>query len=256
MIPLVALTLLWLLSPTTTAFIASSTRTSNIKASPWLLQPPPRDLMMILRADTASETETEEATTATTTDGSTFPSTFNATSVYDQIGIREDQLALGIEAEEVLQYVGTRQALVDRFLKDLPKLDKTKVEAEVDKFLMDAEMLTSLITYEKAMANDKEGMFGSSQAQEDMSWRNPKVVATYAAWIAGGVGFSYVRRTYIDPKFASGEWEPIHLPNPMDLFHSSGDNAATEAITNAALTSMTSTNTHDVWIDAASSSVV
>ena len=31
-------------------------------------------------------------------------------------------------------------------------------------------------------------------------------VATYAAWLVGGVSFGYVRREIIDPKFASGEW--------------------------------------------------
>ena len=44
---------------------------------------------------------------------------------------------------------------------------------------------------------------------------NPKTAATYAAWLAGGLGFGALRQKYIDPKFESGEWSAIKLEWPF-----------------------------------------
>ena len=50
---------------------------------------------------------------------------------------------------------------------------------------------------------------------------NPKTAATYAAWLAGGLGFGALRQKFIDPKFESGEWAPIKLEWPFS--QSAGD---------------------------------
>lgn len=44
---------------------------------------------------------------------------------------------------------------------------------------------------------------------------NPKTIATYGAWLVGGVSFGYIRKEFIDPKFESGEWQPISIELPF-----------------------------------------
>jgi len=44
---------------------------------------------------------------------------------------------------------------------------------------------------------------------------NPKTLATYGAWLVGGLSFGQIRREFIDPKFESGEWQPIRLDLPF-----------------------------------------
>ncbi len=44
---------------------------------------------------------------------------------------------------------------------------------------------------------------------------NPKTLATYGAWLVGGVSFGALRREFIDPKFESGEWKPISIELPF-----------------------------------------
>jgi hypothetical protein len=40
-------------------------------------------------------------------------------------------------------------------------------------------------------------------------------IATYAAWLLGGLSFGWVRSNIIEPKFASGEWSDIHIDLPF-----------------------------------------
>ena len=44
---------------------------------------------------------------------------------------------------------------------------------------------------------------------------NPKTLATYAAWLVGGLSFGAIRKEFIDPKFASGEWSAMSLQLPF-----------------------------------------
>ena len=44
---------------------------------------------------------------------------------------------------------------------------------------------------------------------------NPKTLATYGAWLVGGVSFGVIRKEFIDPKFESGEWQPIRIELPF-----------------------------------------
>lgn len=44
---------------------------------------------------------------------------------------------------------------------------------------------------------------------------NPKTLATYGAWLVGGVSFGYFRKEFIDPKFESGEWKALSFELPF-----------------------------------------
>lgn len=74
-------------------------------------------------------------------------------SIYDKLGFQEDQIALGIEPEDVLEMIGNRDDMIERFIKDNDgKLDKESAAKEVDKFMMDSEMVNMLVSYERAKA--------------------------------------------------------------------------------------------------------
>ncbi|KAL7494776.1 hypothetical protein ACHAWT_003349 [Skeletonema menzelii] len=72
------------------------------------------------------------------------------------LGVEEEKLALGIDADEVLQFLGTREDLVTKFQEDLPNLSSADLQAEVDKFLMDGEMLDMYIKYNQRKAEDPD----------------------------------------------------------------------------------------------------
>lgn len=98
---------------------------------------------------------------------------------------------------------------------------------EVDKFLMDAEMMSAYINYEKKKAS------GSLREEAEANLSNPRIWSTYLAWFFGIFFFNYFRKTYIDPKFASGEWEEIHIKLP---FSGGGADTAADAVSSVAET--------------------
>lgn len=114
-----------------------------------------------------------------------------------------------------------REDLVETFLRDNKSFTRERAEMEVDKFLMDGEMITVYINYKK---NE-----GSMNLREEEAKTNPDpltiLLSIYAAWIGGG----FVKKTYIDPKFESGEWEPIGIGG----FFGKGADAAVDSISSA-----------------------
>jgi len=117
---------------------------------------------------------------------------------------------LGIEPKDVLQWLGTREDMTAKVLKDNRSFDEDRAADEVTKLMMDAEMVNSFIAYEKKKADPN---FIKEIRDETLS--DPRVIAQYIAWIGGGVGFAYFRNKVIEPKFASGEWQPIKIKLPF-----------------------------------------
>jgi hypothetical protein len=37
----------------------------------------------------------------------------------------------------------------------------------------------------------------------------------YAAWLIGGLSFGYIKNEIVEPKFASGEWQSLHINLPF-----------------------------------------
>lgn len=131
-------------------------------------------------------------------------------TIYDKVGFAEDKIAIGVDAADILKYLGTRDDLIAKFESDNPKFDMERAALEVDRFMMDGEMVSKYIAFEKSKL-EKPGMF-REEAEATLS--DPSTWATYAAWIIGGAGFGIVRNKIIEPKFASGEWEEIHIQLP------------------------------------------
>lgn len=147
-------------------------------------------------------TQTEsDLSSSDTTDDSVF---------YSRIGYAEDEIALGIDPKEVLQWLGTREDIEAKILKDNRSFDEERAADEASKLMMDAEMVNSFIAYEKRKADPN---FIKEIRDETLS--DPKVIAQYAAWIGGGVGVAYFRNKVAAPKFASGEWQPLTIKLPF-----------------------------------------
>mmetsp|Transcript_27264 Transcript_27264/g.41025 ORF Transcript_27264/g.41025 Transcript_27264/m.41025 type:complete len:283 (+) Transcript_27264:52-900(+) len=73
-------------------------------------------------------------------------------TIYDKLGFKEDQIAIGIDPDAVLEYIGTRDDIIARFQKDNEGLDEERAAKEADKFMMDSEMVNMLIAYEDKKA--------------------------------------------------------------------------------------------------------
>merc|ERR1711862_913792 len=135
------------------------------------------------------------------------------TTVYDKLGFSEDEIAIGVDPEEVLEWLGTKEQLTAKFLKDNPQFDDERVSTEISRFMLDAEMVDKYIQFER---RKKDPLAIRQEAEESLS--DPSVWGTYAAWIIGGIGFALVKNLYIEPKYASGEWEEIRVTIP-NLFN-------------------------------------
>jgi hypothetical protein len=78
-------------------------------------------------------------------------------------------------------------------------MELERAQTEVDKFILDAEMVNSFIAYEK-----KKSEPGYLKSEAEAALSDPQTWGTYAAWIIGGAGFAYVKNVIIEPKYASG----------------------------------------------------
>jgi hypothetical protein len=118
-----------------------------------------------------------------------------------------------------------REDLVEKILRDNNKFARERAEMEADKFLMDAEMLSLYINYEK----NKD----SVDLREEEG-KNPlqsfSIFGIYAAWLVGGFAFSYIKKTFIQPKIDSGEWEPIDFGGG---FFGKGADVAADSVSSA-----------------------
>lgn len=130
------------------------------------------------------------------------------------IGVEPDDLAIGINATEFLEWVGTKNDLTEKMQTDFKSFSQEKVEKEVEKFMMDAEGVNMYIRYLKDK-KENPAKYAQQALEAELSLSNPKTLATYAAWLVGGVSFGAIRKEFIDPKFESGEWKAISFELPF-----------------------------------------
>jgi len=122
-------------------------------------------------------------------------------SIYERIGVEEDEIGMGIDPEAVLEWIGTRDKLEAKILEDNPKFDKSRVVEEASKLYMDADVLNLMIKFNEKMSDPEY-----AKAYKEMKNANRKVAFTYAGYIGFGVGFSYLNKNILQPKLDSGEW--------------------------------------------------
>jgi hypothetical protein len=136
---------------------------------------------------------------------------------------------------------------VEKILQDNKSFARERAEMEADKFLMDAEMLSLYINYEKNK---------NSMDLREEEGKNPlqsfSIFGIYAAWIVGGFAFSYIKKTFIQPKFDSGEWEPVDFGG----FFGKGAQVAADSVSSAVDTAVPSmAGAIDTISDAATSAM-
>jgi hypothetical protein len=131
-------------------------------------------------------------------------------SPYEQIGIEKEALALGVDVDAVATYIGSKEGLIDRTLADIPSFTRAQAEAEVDKFLLDAEALNMMIQFNKMKAEDPDFVVPETDQDEGLfSFRN--VVALYLVYVAGTSAPPFLRR-WVAEKEAAGEWQGTNIP--------------------------------------------
>jgi hypothetical protein len=133
-----------------------------------------------------------------------------AAGPYERIGVTKEELAIGVDATEFLQWIGSKQELAEKFVRDNKGMTEERALAEVSKFMMDAEMVNAYIKFERNKVENPP----DRKAEAEQTLSDPKTIATYAAWLIGGGSFGYIRKNIIEPKYASGEWEEIHIQLP------------------------------------------
>lgn len=147
-------------------------------------------------------------------------------TVYDRLGFEEEKIGLGINPSEVLQWLGNRDAIVAKFTDDNKGMDPERIQTEVDKFMMDREMVEAFIAYEKRKSDPR-----NLREEAESNLTDPSTWGTYAIWITGGAGFAYVKNVIVEPKYQSGEWEPLHITLPgAEKFAQAAADAAAENV--------------------------
>lgn len=132
-------------------------------------------------------------------------------------------------------------------------MEEERIQEEVTKFMMDREMVESFIAFEKRKADPR-----NLKAEAESNLSDPSTWGVYAVWIAGGAGFAYAKNVIVEPKYASGEWEEIHitLPGAEKFAQAAADKAAAEAAASIPVEAVSSAvDTVSTVVDAASSAI-
>lgn len=96
-------------------------------------------------------------------------------------------------------------------MSDVPSFDRATAEAEVDKFLLDAECLRIYLEFQKRKAEDPEFALPTNNERDEglLSFRN--IVIVYLAYV-GYTTVPVVFRRWVEGKQAAGEWNGSGIP--------------------------------------------
>ena len=96
-------------------------------------------------------------------------------------------------------------------MQDIPSLDRAQAEAEVDKFLLDAECLRIYLEFSKRKAEDPDFALASPEQQEEGLFSFRTVVLVYLGYVAYTTVPTLFRK-YVEAKQATGEWNGSGIP--------------------------------------------
>lgn len=188
-------------------------RSSTIFVATTLLSSGPSTISAFTAAPSRVATTTASTTASSITrNASPLHATLAASELAtmsnaDQItalGISDSsKLALGIDSEEVLEFIGSRDDLLAKFRSDMPSLTADSAEAEVDKFLMDGEMLDVMIKYSQRKAEDPdwEPIY---QPEPNAVVKVVNFASQYAVWLVGGFLLKDVVTNFMAKNAATG----------------------------------------------------
>jgi hypothetical protein len=115
-----------------------------------------------------------------------------------------------------------KENLIARVQEDVTAWSRDQAEEGVRKLLLDAEVLQRLLFYEK----NKEEIASRGLGNEV----GGTTIGTYALWLGVGALIPTLKRTFIDPKFESGEWEKIRISDYLTFLPKFGETASTTSV--------------------------
>mmetsp|Transcript_12595 Transcript_12595/g.16553 ORF Transcript_12595/g.16553 Transcript_12595/m.16553 type:complete len:206 (+) Transcript_12595:185-802(+) len=131
-------------------------------------------------------------------------------STYERIGIKDDELAIDVDPVDVINFLGTREDLIDKALADIPSLDRSKAEEEVSKFLLDSDAVKVYIEYQRRKAEDPDFVVPSGEEDEGFfTVRN--VFILYLSYLASSNSPDAIKE-WVKSKEIAGEWSGTGIP--------------------------------------------
>mmetsp|Transcript_8159 Transcript_8159/g.9405 ORF Transcript_8159/g.9405 Transcript_8159/m.9405 type:complete len:248 (-) Transcript_8159:29-772(-) len=178
-------------------------------------------LKMFFAEDVKNDVKAENTDSENNDDDDDSMSMSMAGSIYDRLGFKEDQIGMNIDPEEVLQWIGDRDAMITRFMNDNDGLKKDEAEKEVDRFMMDAEMVKALITYEQKTA--KGEVYGGDDGPDLFTL----AIGGYAIYIFGSAAKRYLdgkaaADAIVDGVLGGGDSVVVSVGDVIDVAQSSG----------------------------------
>jgi hypothetical protein len=109
-----------------------------------------------------------------------------------------------------LALIFSREDLIAKTLTDISSFDRPTAEAEVDKFLMDYDMVNLYIQYEKELEKNPNFVVPADREKDDglFSFRN--IVAAYIAYLAATT-VPNAFRGYVAKQELAGQWKPTNI---------------------------------------------
>ena len=126
----------------------------------------------------------------------------------------------------------SREDLISKTLSDIPSFNREKAEMEVDKFLMDSEMVNLYIQYEKEV--EKNPSFVVPETQEENSLFSVRnIVFGYLGYVTVTSIPQVIRRLVAEQEVA-GTWKPTNVAFFDDWIEKTSAEATARVIQRAA----------------------
>ncbi|GAX18982.1 hypothetical protein FisN_8Hh203 [Fistulifera solaris] len=134
-----------------------------------------------------------------------------AEEAFETIGIEQEQLAIGIDPREFLNYIGTKQDLLQKTMNDIPSFDEERAKKEVEKFLLDKEAVGMYIQFQKMREQDPNFVVPSEEERDEglFSFRN--ILILYSIYLAYQI-LPNLFLTWVAKKQETGSWEGTNIP--------------------------------------------
>lgn len=107
-------------------------------------------------------------------------------------------------------YKHSREDLISKTLKDIESFDRNKAIIEVDKFLLDAEMINLLIQFGKEVEKDPDFKVPEQEEEKDGFFSFRTLVVAYLGYVAYD-SFPRIFRSYVYDQQELGTWTGTNI---------------------------------------------
>jgi len=113
------------------------------------------------------------------------------TKLFERFGVAPEKVAPDVDLNEVLQWMGTYEDLIDKVDRDNKPFDRQQAQDEVDKLLLNRETLDKYIQFEKDKPRNAQEMLDAERA----TLQEPGTILTYVFWVLLFPVISYLQKT-------------------------------------------------------------